>query len=69
MTSGLARQGGGVAVALFPALRTWWWREFRDAAGTLLSILSIFILSTGLFFDFFKTGEDLCRKLVVAIAV
>lgn len=39
----------------------------RDASGKLLSILSVYILATALFF--LRVGEHLCRKLVVAIAV
>lgn len=41
----------------------------HDAAGTLLRILSIFYPLYGTVFVCSKTGEDLCRKLVVAIAV
>lgn len=44
----------------------------HDVVGSLLSIMSVLILSMGqflLFFFFFKDWGDLCRKLVVAIAV
>lgn len=50
MTSGLARQGGEVVVTLFPGrVADLVVIGVHDAAGTLLSILSTFILSTGLF--------------------
>lgn len=68
MTSGLARQGGGVVVTVFPGLWTWWRREFM----MLLEHYWVFcplLSSLQDCFWFFKTGEDLCRKLVVAIAV
>lgn len=41
----------------------------HDAAGTLLSFLSILSSLYSFVFDFLKIGEALCRKLVVAIAV
>ena len=50
MTSGLARQGGGVVV--IPGVVDLVVKGVHDAAGTLLSILSTFILSTGLFLIF-----------------
>lgn len=49
-TSGLAGHGGGV-VTLFPGL-AFTAKGVHDAAGTLLSILSTFILSTALFLIF-----------------
>lgn len=58
-------RGGEAAVTVSRVVDS---AERGDAAGSLLSILSVCVRSMGQFLSF-KCGEDLCRKLVVAIAV
>lgn len=63
----IGKTGRRVVVTLFPGLVV---KGVHDAAGTLLRILSIFLSSLqDCFLIFLRLGEDLCRKLVVAIAV